>query len=268
MGAGADLDRVLRVDAQTADGPDSLSLPRDTSALREIVEAEDVALIILDPLMATFSGRTDTHKDAEVRAALAPLVRLAEDCGASVLGLIHVNKGNDADPLTRIMGSRAFSALARAVLFAVADPDDETRSRFLLGNPKNNLGRCNLPSFVYRIGSVTVAETDEGPVSTAKVIWDGEESRSVYELMADTNADSRSATQKAKAAEWIRDFLTSRGGTAVAQEVKREGKLAGHAIRTIERATEGAGVVVESVGYPKVTYWRLPPGLAGSAKGT
>ena len=93
MAAGADLTRVLRVEAVAAEGFDStLMLPQDIEALQEIIIASDVALVIFDPLISRLDARLDTHKDAEVRRALEPLVGLAEDTGVVVLGRIYVSK--------------------------------------------------------------------------------------------------------------------------------------------------------------------------------
>ena len=129
VAAGADLDRVYRVDAITPDGfPEGLSLPEDVAGLRQICEDDDVALVLLDPLIGTVGKALDSHKDADVRRALEPLSRLAHDTGVALLGLIHVNKTQGNDLLTRLMASRAFSAVARAVLFAAAEDPPWTAS--------------------------------------------------------------------------------------------------------------------------------------------
>ena len=65
------------------------------------------------------------------------------------------------------MGSRAFAAVARSVLYAMTDSDDETLRH--LGLPKNNLGTVDLPTLDYRIESAKVADTDEGEVWTGRV---------------------------------------------------------------------------------------------------
>lgn len=129
-----------------------------------------------------------------VRRALEPLVTLADRTGAVVLGLIHVNMSGSTDPLTMIMASRAFVAVARAVLFVMRDPDDETLR--LLGQPKNNFGRDDLPTLTFRIEAAHVADTDEGPVLSCKVVWTGESLRSLREVIEDAAGDSetRSAT--------------------------------------------------------------------------
>ncbi len=198
MGSGADLSRVYRVDVTTSDGVDTgLSLPKDLPALERAVAEVDAALILLDPLLSRLDAALDTHRDADVRLALEPLVRLADASGAAVLGLIHVNKSTSTDPLTVLMGSRAFAAVARAVLFVMTDPDDDTLR--LLGQPKNNLGRTDLPTLTFRIDTATVAVTDEGPVTTGKVNWIGETERSIRDVLAaaEESAETRSATGEA-----------------------------------------------------------------------
>jgi hypothetical protein len=138
--ADADLDRVYRVDVSTSDVVETeLSLPRDLAGLAHEITTVDAALVILDPLISRMDANLDSHKDAEVRRALEPLAGLAERTTATVAGLIHVNKSTSSDPLTTRMASRAFAAIARAVLFVMANPEDETTR--LLGQAKNNLGR-------------------------------------------------------------------------------------------------------------------------------
>ena len=93
----------------------------------------------------------------------------------AVLGLIHVNKSNSSDPLTTIMASRAFAAVARAVLFVMVDPEDEQTR--LLGQPRNNLGRADLPTLAFKIAGYRVASTAEGDAWTGKLAWTGETDR-------------------------------------------------------------------------------------------
>lgn len=256
MGAGADLARVLRVDVITSDGYDStLSMPRDLPALEQLVMQEEVALILLDPLMSRLDSKLDTHKDAEVRQALEPLTALADRTGSAILGLIHVNKSQSADPLTLIMGSKAFPAVARAVLFVMKDPEDD--SLRLLGQEKNNLGRDDLPTLTFRIESAHVADTPEGPVTTARVAWQGESSQSISEaLQSAGEGEARSATNEA--GEWLLDYLSSQGGEADSADIKREGAKRGHSQDALKRARTRLKVKSESYGFPRQTKWVLP----------
>lgn len=258
MAAGADLDRVYRVDVSTYDGATvDLTLPRDLRSLEDAVREVGAALILLDPLMSRLDAKLDTHKDAQVRQALEPLVRVADNTGAAILGLIHVNKSASTDALTTLMASRAFAAVARAVLFVMVDPDDETTR--LLGQPKNNLGRTDLPTLTFRIESAHVADTDEGPVWTGRVHWLGETSRSIQDALSSASepSDARSATKEA--AEWLVDHLTSKGGTDDSATIKAEGRKAGHSEDCLKRARrDHVRAKVESVGFPRRTFWTLP----------
>lgn len=256
MAAGADLDRVYRVDVTTSDGfGSSLVLPRDLDALRDNIGQVDAGLVLLDPLISRLDGKLDTHKDAEVRQALEPLVALADRCGVAVLGIIHVNKSITTDPLSMLMASRAFSAVARAVLFVTVDPDDDKRR--LLGQPKNNLGSTDMPSMTFTITGVKVADTEEGEVWTGRIQWGADDPRQIGELLRSSaeSADARSATDEA--ADWLSDYLTIH--TVVdSLKVKFDGKGAGHSLSTIQRARARIGAGTKSHGMPRMTSWAKP----------
>ncbi|HLR93095.1 MAG TPA: AAA family ATPase [Jiangellaceae bacterium] len=253
IAAGADLDRVLRIDVQTAAGfTTGLSLPRDLPALADTARDHDVALLVLDPIMSRLEG-LDTHRDAEVRIALEPLVRAADEAGMAILGLIHVNKNTSADPLNAVMGSKAFTAVARSVSTVIADPEDEDDRRRLFGTVKNNLGPALPASQVFTVESATVA-SDDGPIDMGVLAWHGEVDVSIKAAMSDAGMDTRSATEEA--CDWLEDYLSMYPGTARV-EVMRAGMKAGHAERTVKRAAERVGVHAETSGFPRRATWSL-----------
>jgi hypothetical protein len=255
--AGADLDLIYRVDVRGDDGfLSSLDLPRDLLEIEQAAQKVDAALLILDPLTSRLSAALDTHKDAEVRRGLEPLAHLAHQIEMTVLGLIHVNKGVGRDALTSIMGSRAFSAVARAVLFAIKDPEDE--SRRYLGSQKNNLGQSDLPTFAYQIVREVVAETDEGVIDAGKIEWLGKSDRSISDVLADIS-DGREAMQATdEAMAWLEDYLTAMDGSKESSIVKSAGKQQGHHDRTLKRAAQKLGVIYSQEGFPRKTIWTLP----------
>lgn len=260
MGADADLERVLRVDVVTSEGLEgSISLPQDIRALEKLLGDEGVALILLDPLMSRL-GNLDTHKDSEVRQALEPLVALANRSKCAMLGLIHLNKSGSNDPLSLIMGSRAFAAVARAVLFAM---NDEEAGKRYLGQPKNNLGRVDLPSLEYSIQSAHVADTEDGPILTGKVIWGGEVDQSIRELLEATGEAAEAVTATAEAGIWLVEYLTSVGGTSASSKIKLEGKAAGHSESALKKARIKKKIGTESSGFPRQTFWFLPRPQSG-----
>ncbi|WP_432504301.1 AAA family ATPase [Kineococcus arenarius] len=260
IAAGADLDRVFRVEVRSADEVDvGLSLPRDLDEVEEAAHQTDAALLLLDPLMSRLASTLDTHRDAETRRALEPLAALADRAGVVVAGLIHHNKGGSADPLTAVMGSKAFTAVARSVHTVVRDPDDETEARRLFGTPKNNLGRTDLPVLAFTITGHRVVIDDEHTVETSRLDWQGEAVGTIREAMsrAATVDEDRSVTTEA--AEWLEDYLASQGGEADKADVLRAGRASGHSEAALRRARERVGVIHRRrPGFQAGTVWRLP----------
>jgi hypothetical protein len=258
MAAGADLNLVFRVDVVTGEDTDGwLSLPKDLPEVEHLAKESGAALLILDPLMSRLDPKLDSHKDADVRRALEPLAAMADATAMCILGLIHVNKSASSDPLTTLMASRAFAAVARAVLFVMTDPDDE--SVRLLGQAKNNLGRMDLPTLTFTIEGSCVAETAEGAVWTGKLHWLADATRSIREAMEATTAAFGDRTATTEAADWLHDYLLSKGGTCDSALVKKDGKAAGHSADTLKRARKQIGVAYESRGFPRRSFWSLPP---------
>lgn len=257
MAAGADLDLVFRVDVTTSTGGgDSLILPLDLAALQARILDVGAVLVLLDPLLSRLDAALDSHKDADVRLALEPLAALADATGACLIGLIHLNKSTSTDPLSMLMASRAFAAVARWVLFAMTDPTDDTRR--LLGLVKNNLGPCDVPTLTYRVVGHLVGQSGPGEdVWTGKLEWLGESATGIRDAVVATTQDGdRTAT--GEAAEWLGDYLASAGGSADSAEVKRAGAKAGHSIDAIKRARQRIGCPTLSVGFPRRTVWSLP----------
>ncbi len=123
--------------------------------------------MVIDPLMAFLSGKTDSHKDQDVRRALAPLAAFAERTGAAVLIVRHLNKAAGGNTLYWCGGSIGIIGAARAGLVVAPDPEDPER-RILAAN-KHNLSSA-APSLAFRV--VTA------PSGAARVAWGGTSSLS------------------------------------------------------------------------------------------
>lgn len=253
MAAGADLGMIGRVQVEDAGVTVSLTLPVDADALGRYMAERDVALLVLDPLTSVMDGKIDAHRDREVRSALEPLGQLAERAGASVLGLVHLGKGMGSDPVNLILGSRAFSAVARVALVAARDPDDEKAN--VLSVEKSNLGRIDVPGLTYRIDGAEIV-TDEGMAGAGLLVWTGETDRRVRDIMADSSAEDRS--ERDQAAEWLTGYITDQGGEASFADITKAGRTNGHAERTLRRAAKRAGIEIRSAGFPRHTVWSLP----------
>ena len=271
VAAGADLTRVIQVEAALVDEdgeqwPEPLSLPRDVEALRRLLATEDVGLVVLDPLLSRLSGTLDSHKDAQVRQALEPLVRVAHEARCAVVGIIHVNKAATSDVLNSVMGSRAFTATARAVLYVMTDPEDEgTR---LVGLAKCNIGPTDIPTLTFTIASQLAGrDPDDGTeVWSGALAWTGETDRSVSEALRASRAlDDEDGDERDQCAAWLADYLVSNDGEARPDDVTKAGRAAGWSVDQVKRAKKPAGVRSVKSGMTGGWVWQLSP--EGSTKG-
>jgi KaiC/GvpD/RAD55 family RecA-like ATPase len=142
MAAGADLNRVEIISAVR--NPDesrrSFNLQCDLALLENKIKAiGDVALVVIDPV-SSYLGKTDSHKNSEVRGVLEPLTEMADRTRVAVLSVTHFSKtasNNTIKALHRFIGSIAFTGAPRAAFAVIEDAENEGRRLFL--HAKNNL---------------------------------------------------------------------------------------------------------------------------------
>ena len=125
--AHADMARVfdLRMRVNGQDDIGGLpTFPDDVAQLHEYVLDNKIGAIFIDPITACLSDDVNSWKDAEVRRALTPLITLARAADAMVVGIMHVNKNEQASAINRVSSSKAFTALPRAVWGLGLDPEN------------------------------------------------------------------------------------------------------------------------------------------------
>ena len=241
LAAGANLDRIFRIDVAESEGLiRELLLPLDIEGLGHAIRENDAALVILDPLMSRISGAIDTHKDADVRQALEPITRICELTNATLLGVIHHNKMSTDDPNSAVMGSRAFTAVARAVHSVVADPDDEAGAVKIFETTKNNLGRLDLPALSFTIEGVDIPTREGRPAKAGALVWGGVSELRARDAM---RAAGRPVTKSKECEKWLESFLSQSGGVSSKNQVMAAGVAVGYSERTIERASTALRVV-------------------------
>jgi hypothetical protein len=256
MAAGANLGLIHRVTVTVGHvETGSLVLPLDIEELGQVVFGLGAALVVLDPIISRLDAGLDTHHDAEVRRALEPLAEAADRGNFSVLGLIHLNKSKEADPLTMLMASRAFAAVARAVLFVTMDPEQPEMR--LLGQPKNNLGRTGLDTRMFDVVGDEVGKDEGKPIVTGKLRWCGTSERTILDALHDA-ARSPSAREQSREAEgWLREYLRVQRVMS-SSEVKAAAADEGIAERTLHRARERIGAGVVRRGFQGGAFWAAP----------
>lgn len=265
MAAGADLKRVFildavldRSDAEGRPTPRQFNLRTDLARLGTLLnKLGDVALIVIDPITA-YLGDTDSHKNAEVRALLAPLGELAAKHGAAVVCVSHLNKGGSSEALMRVTGSLAFVAAARAAFLVARDPDDSTRRLFL--PLKNNIGNDE-SGLAFGIESRQLP----GGIETSCIAW-GAEAVTVKAdeaLVPEGSAEDR--TERQEAAEWLRDILAD--GPLSAKAVKEQAAQVGIAWATVRRAKDALGIKPAKTRFDGGWEWTFPSKVLTSAEG-
>lgn len=256
---GANLDRIHVVSGITdPDGQRPFDPAVDMAALiAKAREVGDVRLLIVDPVVSSIGG--DSHKNAEVRRGLAPLVTFGEELRAAVVGVTHFSKGTQGrDPLDRITGSLAFGAAPRLVFAASKKVgEDGAEEGRVLVRVKSNIG----PDGGAVAYSLEQAELPQG-IATSRVRWGGAIQGSAREILADAQQTDDEADEESalgEAMDCLREILSD-GQQHEASEVTSEAKSAGHAERTIRRAREELGIRPERDGKNRKWYWRLGQG--------
>ena len=97
-------------------------MPGDIDLIAQIVKQHDIALVVIDPLMAYLESRVNAHKDQDVRRALYPLKQLAERHDVAVIIVRHLTKQTASAGLYRGGGSIGIIGAARAAWSWVATP--------------------------------------------------------------------------------------------------------------------------------------------------
>jgi len=255
IACGADLSRIHFVGSVTEeDGIRAFDPARDADLLRDqaAVMNPPPALLIVDPIVSAVNG--DSHKNAEVRRGLQPLVDLATVVRCVVLGISHFTKGTAGrDPVERVTGSLAFGALARVVLAAAKVSEEDGGGR-VLARAKNNLGP-DAGGFTYDLEPLELP--DHPGVHTTRILWGAPLEGTARELLgkAETvdDPDERSALEDAKA--WLSDTLGL--GALDGKELKRLARIEGITERTLYRAAGALGVDRRAQGFGKARLWSM-----------
>ncbi|WP_232430925.1 AAA family ATPase [Pseudomonas massiliensis] len=254
--AGADLRRVHiiqgRINAQGEHDP--FDPANDMELLRATAdELGGLALLMLDPIVSAVKG--DMHKANDVRRALQGVVDLAEAYGCAVVGISHFAKGTaGGSPAERVVGSQAFSALARTVLVAAKQENSDQR---VLARAKSNIG-TDEGGVSYTIEPVTI-QTKRGPIDATCVAWGEIIAGSAREILGDVE---ETGEQEERDYDDPGDCLYRilRDNPLESNEAKSLMRRNGYTEKQIRRAREKLSVVVARTGNKRdvKSYWSLP----------
>jgi hypothetical protein len=237
---GADVTRIHHLAGLRAGGRERAVRLADIGAIECAICETNARLLVIDPI-AAYLGSTDSHRDADVRALMAPLAAIAERTDVAILGVMHLAKSTHRPAIYRAVGSIAFAAAARIVLAVAGDPERDGRR--ILAPVKSNLAAPPAALAYALADDQLVWEPD--PVSDVDI----------DALLAGPALDQQEWHQ---AEAWLRDLLAD--GPMRSREIHAAARDAGLAWRTLERAKRRLSVQADRVGYGATGqwYWRLP----------
>ncbi len=246
---GANTERVhfLRGFKSQQKGNRLLDLKRDVESLRYAVAKHDISLVIIDPI-SSYLPSTDKNSEGEVRAALGPLVQLAEETGVAILGIMHIGKADgQTRAMQKLMGSTAFIALARCIWMVNDVPEDmqvaEQPKRKIFGVTKSNYSVAPSPIMFSR------------PLDGA-MEFHGALQMSIDDLF---NGKSKSADSEKRispsdeAADWLLEYLD--GEPKSAKPLLQAAELAGIKEHSLKAAKQRLRIISRNEG----SYWAWYP---------
>lgn len=200
--------------------------------INEITKLDSVKLLIIDPIVAVVKG--DSHKNAEVRKDLTPLVKFAESSGIAILGITHFSKGTTGrEPIERLTGSLAFGAVARTVLVASKSKNEDGEDTRIFIRAKSNIG-VDEGGFEYSIEPVNINGID-----TSKIVWGRTLEGSARELLGNAEEESSSGGLEG-CMSLITDLMADKNVSA--NEIEKDCKDNGYSVATIRRAKKKLGI--------------------------
>ena len=240
--AGADISKVHIVEGVAREGAevDMFQLDSDIAELRHrALEIGDVRLIIIDPPSAYLGTKVDSYKDSDVRRVLMPLGNLAQETGAMILIIVHLNKRTDGGAQQRFSGSTAWTAAPR-VGFMVAE-DAVTKQRFMLP-VKNNIGDDQL-GYQYHIAEKLIKYSGQ-TFKSSYIVWDQTSNRPVSEILAPPKSSKVTVVDEAKA--FLEDELAN--GSVGVDQLRKLANSAGLSWPSIIRAKKDFPINSAKVG--------------------
>ena len=234
--------------------PMKFSLDSIRTLERELDKNSDIRLIVLDPLTAFLGTKVDYFKDPDVRRKLIPLKELAQERGLAILGVVHFNKKEDSDLITRIGGSMAFAGVARSILGVSYDnreTEEDNRDMRLLSSLKMNLDR-KPDTLAFKINSNLRIDFDSKPVLIDAEALFSKESRERREKQSLTDI-------------WLQDYLKENPEQLSREVIKAadEEDIPRPSVYRARSRLENQGKlkpITTGFGKDKKTYWKLTRG--------
>lgn len=240
------LTMVRRTDPKTRQQGEVTFTLADVENLRiALRDRPDCKLVVVDPIGSFLGEKVNEFRDNEVRSVLAPVAKLAKEYGPAVVIVAHHRKSKTGTADDLVMGSTAFTALARVVWHVGVDKDNEDRRLLLPG--KNNLARKGSGLAFTIAGEPPMVDWERGPVTVT-----ADEA-----LIVDDNKEGgkKALTQLDQAKSFLKDVLAD--GPRKSAVVEELAKEEGISKRTLDRARAALGVLTDKQGVSDKGQWLM-----------
>ena len=271
MSAGADLAKIhfpkgmSRPVSSAIPSDPEVRLDFDLPAIDTYLEAHpEIRLIIIDPI-SNYLGDVNMVAEQEVRTILIPLKRIAEQREIAVVIVMHLNKKNELDAISRVGGAMAFIGVARSSWMFIRDSaseEGEAKDSFSMARIKGNLTAAGGGGIAYSVKAHPIMIPGEGEVFIPYVIWGEKTSQSADEVLEAKRGGKPGAgrpegtsPKMQEAMAWLQDALQDGG---VASKKLFKDALDGAGIKADTLRAAGKALGIKPAKLADGWFWELP----------
>ncbi|KUI27748.1 hypothetical protein AU194_21880 [Mycobacterium sp. GA-2829] len=244
--AGADMTKVIFLDVELDNVIGALRFPLDLAGIEDVIREHNVTMIVLDPCKGYMPAGFSGNDDVAVRQYLEPLASLAARNDVVLLGICHFGKRAGDDSGKLLLGSIAWSQVARSVLSVAVDPDTNHR---IVTATKGNYAATERSIECEIITGVI--HTDDGPTEIGTVRWIGDTTIDARDILSGGDGDDARDIDA-----WLRDFLAT--GSKKANDVYSAADAAGYSKDQAKRAKKRLGIKAERPSGDGPWFWSMP----------
>ena len=208
-------------------------------------------MIIIDPVVVIVGAR-DSHKNAETRRGLQPLIDLCMNRKIAGIGITHFTKGTQGkNPNERVTASLAFAAVARIVIVTATMREADADPPKVMLRAAINIGRPG-GGYGYSISCSPLYENPE--IEATSIKWKSPIEGNAQEILDKAEGTGPNQREVAQAVrDWLKAFLSK--GPRLYKDITTAAKNIGYSEDQLTRAKKKLNVVTSGV--REKTEWEL-----------
>jgi hypothetical protein len=201
----------------------------DLDLLDEIIQANSIRLVVIDPLTSFFGEGKNTNHSTDTRPVFDRLAKMAERHDLAVVVIRHNNKQQGGKAIYRGGGSIDMTGAVRCEMLAAISPENPEQRA--LAHIKTNIGPQG------RTQGYVIEPDGLGGV---RFSWTGELAVTAEELNAPPEAPEN-RTKQDDAREWLLELLHK--GSQSVKNIEGLAKAGGHSWGTVRLAKQNCSAI-------------------------